>query len=139
MAPGGGSSPTRPAATARLTRAMISGRASSVPATRWRKRSTAWSVTATSTRDRPLQLASGADLDRAGHGLALGAVRRPPVPRVERAVVMVLGERPQQRAGVTAAAHDVLGVAQQRAVDVAAVRPVLVEQLRRDVQDPDLA
>ena len=49
-APGGGVWLTRPAAQASLTRPAISGRMSKPPTrvpTRWRKRSTAWSVTAT--------------------------------------------------------------------------------------------
>src|SRR3954468_22556974 len=133
MAPGGGSSPTRTASTARVTRATISGRASSVPATRWRKRSTAWSVTATSTRR--LQHPPVADLDDAGLRLALLAVQLPAVALVQRAAARVLAERPQQRRRVTGAAQHLLGVAQQRAGDlVAGGDGGLVA-----VQDPGLA
>jgi hypothetical protein len=74
----------------------------------------------------------------AGLGLLLGAVRRPPVPRVQRAVVMVLGERPQQDARMAGGAQRVLGVAQQQAVHVVAVRAVLVQEVGVDVQDADL-
>ncbi len=122
----------RPASTARVTRPMISGRASSAPATPLAvalDRVVSYGHQHDGLQDQPVT-----DLADAGQRLLLGAVERLAVALVERAVVRVLAEGPQQRGCMAGITQHCLGVGEQQVVDLGLVAGVGV-----DVQDADLA